>query len=238
MAIEASESKNYPSSDGRPFAESDLHREFMCLLLHRLQAWFAADPMGYVSANLLLYYVRGNKRMRVAPDVFVVKGVAKKLRDNYLLWEEGKGPDMVIEVTSSSTRKEDTDTKFKLYRDILKVREYILFDPHAEYLDPSLQGYRLENGEYIPILPTCGRLPSEVLGLQLERPESDLKLYDPAIGQWILAAEDVVLLETFELQKERRLRQQAEVARKCAEAEVERLRRENEALRNGSMPKQ
>jgi len=236
MLTEASESKNYPTSDGRPFAESDLHREIMVLLLHRLETWFAPDPMVYVSGNLLLYYVRGNKRMRVAPDVFVVMGVAKKLRDHYLLWEEGKGPDIVIEVTSRSTRKEDTDKKFKLYRDVLKVREYILFDPRGDYLDPRLQGYRLENGEYVPILPTWDWLPSEVLGLQLEQPVSDLKVRDPATGQWILAADDVVLLETFQLQKERRLRQLVEAGRTSGEAEVERLRRENEALRNGSIP--
>ena len=48
-----------------------------------------------------------NKRKHVAPDVFVVIGVAKKKREYYLTWEEGKNPTVVIEITSSSTRQED-----------------------------------------------------------------------------------------------------------------------------------
>ena len=39
---------------------------------------------------MLMYYVPGNKRKHLAPDVFVVKGVVKRLREYYLLWEEGK----------------------------------------------------------------------------------------------------------------------------------------------------
>jgi Uma2 family endonuclease len=60
-----------------------------------------------------------------------------------LVWEEGKGPDLVIELTSPSTRHEGLDKKFKLYRDTLHVGEYFLLDPFEEYLKPSLQGYRL-----------------------------------------------------------------------------------------------
>lgn len=36
--------------------------------------------------------------------VFVVRGVPKHDRPNYLIWEEGKSLDFVIELTSSSTR--------------------------------------------------------------------------------------------------------------------------------------
>jgi Uma2 family endonuclease len=102
----------YPTSDGRPVAETDDHRELMVALIKALQAYYANDPMVYVSGNLLLFYEQGNRRSHVSPDVFVVKGVAKHRRDNYLMWEEGKGPDFVIELTSSSTRDEDIEDKF------------------------------------------------------------------------------------------------------------------------------
>jgi len=210
MATVASESKNYPTSDGRPMAETDLHRDLMVALIHRLQACYATDPTIYVSGNLLLFYVRGNKRKHLSPDVFVVKGVHKRQRENYLVWEEGKGPDFVIEVTTSSTKKEDVKKKFELYRDVLKVPEYFLFDPRGDYLKPPLRGYRLQNGEYLPILPDQGRFRSEELGLYLEQNGTDLKLYEPATGKWLLSPEE----------------------------EVERLQREIEALRNGQMPKQ
>jgi Uma2 family endonuclease len=226
MATVASESKNYPTSDGRPMAETDLHRKLMTTLIHRLETWFANDPMIYVSGNLLLFYARGNKRKHLAPDVFVVKGVEKKLRENYLVWEEGKGPDFIIEVTSSSTRKEDIRKKFELYRDVLKVPEYFLFDPRGDYLKPALRGYRLAGGEYQPIEPERSRLRSEELGLYLWQDGTDLRIYDAVSHQCLLAREEKSTQDTF-------ARQQAEEALEAAKAELDRLRRENEELRRG-----
>src|SRR5712692_4003730 len=102
----------YPTSDGRPMAETDWHRDIMCALIKVLQAFYASDPLVYVSGNLLLYYVPGNKRRHVSPDVFIVKGVHKHQRPYYLLWEEKKSPNLIIEVTSSSTRSEDVKKKY------------------------------------------------------------------------------------------------------------------------------
>ena len=59
------------------------------------------------------------------------------------------------------------------------MREYFLFDPYGEYLDPPLKGYRLVEGQYVEIEPIDGRLPSEVTGLHLEAGEPMLQLYDP-----------------------------------------------------------
>ena len=112
-------------------------------LIETLKAHFAADPMVYVSGNMLLFYEEGNSRRHVAPDVFVVRGVPKRLRDNYLIWEEGKGPDLVIEITSKTTRREDQTKKLALYRDVLQVPEYFQFDPTEDYLKPPMQGFRL-----------------------------------------------------------------------------------------------
>jgi Uma2 family endonuclease len=228
MATVASESKNYPTSDGRPMAETDLHRDLMVALIHRLQAWYATDPTVYVSGNLLLFYVRGNKRKHLSPDVFVVKGVGKKQRENYLVWEEGKGPDFVVEVTSSSTRKEDIKKKLELYRDVLKVPEYFLFDPKGDYLKPPLQGYRLVNGAYERIVAEQGRFRSEELGIYLWRDEADLKLYDPETNQWLLAPEEKVVQETLARQQAEQARLKAEQAR--LEAEQARLEAEQARL--------
>jgi Uma2 family endonuclease len=204
----------YPSSDGRPMAESDHHRDLMLDLIETLKTYYADDSMVYVSGNLLVFYVPGNRRKYVAPDVFVVKGVPKRNRRNYLLWEEGKGPDVVIEVTSSRTRREDMKTKFSLYQDTLRVPELFLFDPRQDYLDPPLQGYRLHRGKYKAIRAVRGRLPSQVLGLHLEPVGKDLRLYNPAPTQWLPTPEE-------------------RIAR--AEAENKRLRRELEELRRRLM---
>ena len=51
------------------------------------------DPDVYVWGNMMLYYVEGDRRKHVSPDVFVVRGVPKRPeRDYYLTWKEGKGP--------------------------------------------------------------------------------------------------------------------------------------------------
>ena len=57
----------------------------------------------------------------------------------------------MIEVTSKSTRGEDQKKKPILYRDVLKVAEYFLFDPTEDYLKPPFQGFRLVEGQYVPI---------------------------------------------------------------------------------------
>jgi Uma2 family endonuclease len=214
----------YPTSDGRPMAETDLHRIQMVSSISALEMRYADDPNVYVSGNLLLYYEPENKRRHVSPDVFIVKGVEKKVRDYYLLWQEGKGPDAIIEMTSSSTRKEDTTKKFKLYRDVLKVREYFLFDPRGDYLKPTLQGYRLSRREYVPIAPVANRLPSSVLGLHLERSGTDLRFFDPETGEWL-----PTLQEQAQLERAGRLRAEAAVER--LEKGYHELRSELEALK-------
>lgn len=200
----------YPTSDGRPMAETDRHRLLMTDLIETLSDHFADRPDVYVSGNLLLFYEPTNKRKHVSPDVFVVFGVPKAVRPNYLTWEEGKGPDVVIELTSSTTRKEDQTKKWTLYRDVLAVPEYFLFDPLGDYLKPRFQGYRLSRGEYKPIKIVDGRMVSRKLGLVLEPDGEELRLVDPVTG---------VRLPTHQ----ERLR--------AAEAEAERLRREVEQLR-------
>jgi Uma2 family endonuclease len=232
-------------------AETDYHYAQMVALRQMLDCRFADKPMVYVSGNLLLFYVRGNKRKHVAPDVFIVKGVEKKKRLYYLLWEEGKSPNGIIEITSKTTRKEDTDKKLVLYRDVLKVREYFLFDPFGDYLKPDrLRGYRLRRGEYEPIPLVDGRMPSKEFELHLEPDGLNLRLYDPATKQYVLTPEEHAEEERQraqeanqhaeqERQRANAANQQADEEKQRAdraEREVERLRKEIEKhqRRNGA----
>jgi Uma2 family endonuclease len=207
----------YPSGDGKPVAETPLHRDILLGSVDLLRRHFADDPSIYVSGNMLMYYVRGDKRRHVSPDVFLTRGIGNKYRDVYLVWEEGKGPDLVIEVTSSSTKREDLKRKFELYRDVLRVAEYFLFDPRGDYLKPPQRGFRLVEGQYEPIAEVAGRLPSAGLGLHLERDQTDLRFYDPATGQWV-----PTMAERYE---------STQAALERSEAEQERLRRELDELR-------
>src|SRR5205807_1969709 len=113
----------YPESDGKPMAETDVHYQLLVDLRFALTNFFEAQPDVYVSGNLLLYYVEGNPKKCVAPDVFVVRGVAKGSRRIYKLWEEGRPPEVVIELSSRQTWREDVQLKWQLYAQ-LGVREY------------------------------------------------------------------------------------------------------------------
>jgi Uma2 family endonuclease len=213
----------YPTSDGKPMAETDIHRQDMVDLIATLKDHFAADPNVYISGNLLLFYEEGNRRRHVAPDVFFVRGVPKlPPRKYYLLWEEGKAPDVVIEITSKTTRREDQTKKLVLYRDVLKVPEYFRFDPTEDYLKPPLQGYRLDAGQYVPIAPVEGRLPSALLGLHLERRGTELRLYDPAAGRCLLTPAERAADATAAQQRAETAQQRAETAQQRAETAQQR----------------
>ncbi len=167
-------------------AETDVHRDLMARLIDALKWRYRDEPEVYVSGNLLLYYVEGDPRKSKAPDVFVVKGVEKRLRRIYKLWEEEAPPSVVIELTSKSTRREDQKGKFELYAE-WGVREYFLFDPLNEYLRPPLQGYRLRRGRYEVIkADEVGRLESKELGVWLERDGTQLRLWDVALGEEVM----------------------------------------------------
>jgi Uma2 family endonuclease len=244
---------DYPTSDGKPMGETDLHRQDMIDVIDTLSDRYAPQTDVYVTGNLLLFYEEGNRRKHISPDVFMVRGVPKEPpRDYYLLWKEGKSPDVVIEITSKTTRREDQNKKLVIYRDILKVLEYFQFDPTQDYLRPPLQGFRLEGGEYIRIEPVDDRLPSEVLGLHLERDGRELRLYDPALGVRLLTPREQRDVERQEAEQQRLLAAEARLraeeekkraeeekkraeeerrGRLLAEAELARLRAENEALR-------
>ena len=186
----------YPCSDGQPMAETETHGACMMYVTSALRWWF--EKLGrtnvHVGSNSFLYYERGNPRAVVAPDVYVVVGAPAYLRDTYLLWNEPKGPDFVLEVTSKSTRRTDERRKREVYAS-LGVSEYFLYDPRAEYLAPPLQGWRLHDGEYrrLPAVTVLSNrevaVASEVLGLELrdERETRMLRLRDPATGEDLLS---------------------------------------------------
>ena len=182
----------YPSGDGKPLAENDPQLHAIHYAFGALGLYYAAHPDVYVSADLLVYYEEGNPRVSVAPDVFVVFGVEDRMRMNYKVWEEGKGPDFVLEVASPNTWREDVERKPAIYAG-LEVREYFLYDPTGAHLTPVLQGYRLVDGRYrrqsaVESIDRTLMLPSEVLGLELRAQVGGaMRFHDPATGEDLLS---------------------------------------------------
>jgi Uma2 family endonuclease len=220
----------YPESDGKPMAETDLHIDELIYLRRALRHHFRDEPDVYVAGNLLFYYRQGDPSGVVAPDLFVVKGVLKKQRPKYLLWEEGKAPCMIVEVTSKSTRREDLSKKKDLY-ERLGVEEYFLFDVLGEYLNPRLQGYRLRDGRYQALRPgPSSALVSETVGVILVPEPECLRLVDVETGEILLRPEENEARAELEALNRKRMEQEAR-GRREAEAEVARLKEELARLR-------
>ena len=135
----------YPSGDGKPMAENDAQLLAMLYAIGALRVYYRDRADVYVSGDLLMYYEKGNPKASVAPDVFVVFGVEDRVRERYLVWKEGKGPDFVLEVASKSTWREDLGPKREVYAR-LGVKEYWQYDPTGKYFTPVLQGLRLAGG--------------------------------------------------------------------------------------------
>ncbi|MCS7178430.1 MAG: Uma2 family endonuclease [Anaerolineae bacterium] len=102
---------DYSESDGKPMGETDAHINPLIYLREALADHFRDDPNVYVAGNLFVYSVEGDPSQVVAPDLFVVKGVPKGERRFFQVWKEGKGPDVVFELTSKKTRYEDLGAK-------------------------------------------------------------------------------------------------------------------------------
>lgn len=202
---------DYPESDGEPMAETDLHRDEMVALIEGLKGRYEARSDVYVAGNLFFYYEEGNPRAVFAPDTMVVFGVEKRQRRTYKLWEESRVPDFVLEVSSRKTATEDEGNKMVLCRR-LGVREYFLFDPEGDYLEPRLQGYRLVAGHYRPIVTADqGSVASQTLGLRFEVEGTSLRAFDATTGEPLLRPEE-----------ERHARRDAELRARAAGQRAER----------------
>ncbi len=125
------------------------------------------------------------------------------------MWQEdNQFPSFVLEVTSKSPLSENQGIKRGLYA-FWGVLEYFQYDPSADYLEPPLQGYRLADGNYLPLpavpLPDGGlSLNSEILGLALHLEQGNLRFYNPQTGEKLLShAEAEAARQTAEDRAER-----------------------------------
>jgi Uma2 family endonuclease len=218
-----SEDDLYPSSDGQPMAETELHADEMTEVKLMLRRHFRADrERVYVGSNLFVYYERGNPRAVFSPDVFVVRGAPQRQYDTYKLWRDGPAPSWVIEVSSKSTQLEERGNK-KAVCEMLGVVEYFLYDPRAESLRPPLQGHRLRDGAYQPIEPTAtGAILAETLGIAFSLDEGGLLVLTHArTGERLLRVDEERDRIAGERDRESRRADEAEARLAKALAELE-----------------
>lgn len=217
MTVASNELKTaivYPDGDGAPMAESDSTRDYLIYAVEALNIYFENRKDIYVSGNLFIYYKKGVPSAVLAPDVFVIFGVANKKRMSYKAWEEdNKLPNFVLEITSKTTQENDEHDKPIKYAS-LGVQEYFQYDPTGDYLQPQLKGSRLIDGKYQPIERKKLRddlisIPSEILGLDLRLIDKELRFFDPTNNRKLLSHKETELAR----QEAESQRQEAEQAR-------------------------
>ena len=225
----------YPDSDGEPMAENDHQLTAMLDAISMLRAWFVDREDVYAGGDMLMYYRMNDNETRVAPDVFVVFGVeSRHKRNSWIVWREGKAPDIVMELASGSTWRRDMREKRDIYAH-MGVLEYWRFDPTSNYFFPPLIGERLVDGEYVAIEVTTDgegiiRGHSAILGLDVcALPDGNLRLYDPVSGQLLRSyGEEVAARQASEA-----MLREAEAAREAAERELRMLREELQRYQSG-----
>ncbi|HLO46978.1 MAG TPA: Uma2 family endonuclease [Kamptonema sp.] len=229
--------KNLPinliTDDGEPM-ESNNHRISMNLLIQSLKYHWRNREDFFVGGNMFVYYSANQVRNQdfKGPDFFVVLDVDGRVnRDAWIAWEEdGRMPDVVIELMSPSTAEGDLTTKKDIYERTLKTQDYFVFDPN----NPSLlQGWTLINRRYQPLSTNDqGRLYCQSLGLwlgvwqgKIENCQGNWLRFFEADGNVVLLADEAAGQRAeLERQQKELERQQKEQA--IQQKELERQQKE------------
>ncbi len=226
-----------------PPLESNLHLRQIVLLIQCLE-WLWQDRDDYfATGNLTVYYSPNQKKSEEfrGPDFLVVLGTTRNPnRRSWVVWQEdGKYPNVIVEILSKSTAKVDREEKKQIYQDIFRTPDYFWFDPETL----EFQGFTLISGVYQPIEPNeQGWLWSEQLGLYLGIYEDKLRYFTPerelvpTPEEAARQAEEAARQERENAQQAQQLAQQerenAQQAQQLAQQERERVRQLEERLRS------
>ncbi|CAD5950669.1 hypothetical protein PCC9214_02534 [Planktothrix tepida] len=220
-----------PCDDGVPM-ETQRHKLQMDLLIDQLIPWLEQREDGYVGGNMFLYFSLAQVRNQdfKGPDFFAVLGVPKKERKSWVVWEEGKAPDVIIELLSQSTAPEDKTNKKLIYQNQVRVPEYFWYDP---FNPDDWAGFTLINGSYEPIFPDqFNRLVSQQLGLSLVRWSGSYKTVETVWLRWATSEGEILpTVDELSAQKAEEAQRQAEEAQRQAE-EAQQRSQELETLLN------
>jgi Uma2 family endonuclease len=244
-------------TDGEPL-ETPWHRMEINLLIEAITCRFRDRDDFYVGGIMFIYYSAQQVRSRdyKGPDFFFVDGADRhRPRQWWAIWEEqGRYPDVIIELLSESTAEEDRTTKKAIYERTFQTREYFLYEPETEVLE----GWRLNaKGRYRRIAANKqGRLWSEKLQLWLGTWDGVfqgqaaiwLRFFDADGNLVHITAEEEQIRAAQAKRRAQAQKRRADAEKKradaekkradaekqradAAEAEAARLRRELEALR-------
>jgi len=218
-----------------PEMESSLHALQLRLLVNILEWHWRDRGDFFIGANLTIYFSREQLKTHDfrGPDFFLVNGVERRHRNSWVVWEEGKFPDLIIELLSDSTAAIDREIKKEIYERRFRTPEYFWFSPQT----CEIKGFRLNGDAYHEITPDKqGLLWSQVLNLHLGVHDQFLRFFNPggellatpeeAAEAAIKRAEEAEKLADLVTQAARHAEQaanKAEQAHQLAEQEAQRV---------------
>lgn len=212
--------------------EHELQRLIAELLRPMLERWFASKgELAHAGADQFFYWVEGDPSQRIAPDVYVVPGVAQNPPvASWKLWESPARPSFALEVVGQDIDK-DYDDNPVLYRQ-LGIDELVLFDPHATPRSRRRLRWqvfrRVKGRDLVRVeVSNADRVRSRALGCWLREVEHLGRL-----AVRLATGDEGETLVLTEAEQERAAREQERAARERAEAENARLREELAALKS------
>lgn len=202
----------YPEQRETDMGETSIHIKLLTELLQILGVFFNHRQDIFLSGNMNLYYEKGNSRRWFAPDLLIAFGVPKVERSSYLLWREEIFPQVVFEIASEKTWRNDVDEKLELY-DQLGAEEYYILDPEFAYLSAPLLAFQRQGKRLVSVSVENGKVFSPRLGLEIIKTVNSFRLFNPQTNEFLL---------TLEESEERRGQAELEIA--DLKAQIERLK--------------
>ncbi|MFN8559234.1 MAG: Uma2 family endonuclease [Dehalococcoidia bacterium] len=169
-----------PHSDGEPMETWRHVVQMTLLLLPLLRAWRDRDDF-FVAGNMFVYFHPDQVQTRgfKGPDVFVAMTRAARARKSWVVWDEGKAPDVVIELISTTSARKDKVDNLRIYQDTLRAPESFWYDPWTAEVAGRLVCGRVPQ----PIaLEAGGQLLSITTGLSLVRREGE---FEGITARWL-----------------------------------------------------
>ena len=202
----------YPEERDDDMGESSVHIKLLANLLSILKLYFKNRQDVFLSGNMNLYFEKGNSRRWFAPDLLVAFGVPNVERSSYLLFREQVFPQVIIEIASEKTWRNDIDEKLRTYEKY-GAEEYYVLDPEAAYLSAPLIVYRRQGDALVEVETIENRIFSPRLDLEIVWSQNDFRLFNRKTNEYLRNLDE------------------SEDARQNAENEIERLKAEIERLR-------
>ncbi len=211
-----------------PPLDTHRHLEELIILLTSLNRFWSDRTDFFAAGNMTVYYSskqRKNEELR-GPDFFVVLDTERRERKSWVVWEEdGKYPNVIIEVLSDSTSSVDKNKKKLLYQNVWRTRDYFWFHPYTL----EFKGFTLVGRNYVEIEPNAQSwLWSDELQLYLGVFNERLRFFTPE-GELVLTPEEEADAERQKVELERQ-RADAESQRADAESQQAELERQKNAI--------